>query len=110
VAHKRASSDKWSATTGTQRKHMIKYLKEMIDQLESEPVVIEFEYNGKKFKGEGTPVKESCHDGVCFSLEISLNGEHVGIINRLKSSWKMNEVKDQKFIDAIGQVIQLWYE
>jgi hypothetical protein len=110
VAHKRASSDKWSATTGTQRKHMIKYLKEMIDQLESEPVVIEFEYNGKKFKGEGTPVKESCHDGVCFSLEINLNGEHVGIINRLKSSWKMNEVKDQKFIDAIGQVIQLWYE
>jgi hypothetical protein len=54
--------------------------------------------------------RASSHDGVCFSLEINLNGEHVGIINRLKSSWKMNEVKDQKFIDAIGQVIQLWHE
>ena len=110
VAHKRASTDKWSATTATQRKHLLKYLKEMIEQLENTPVLLEFEYNGKKFKGEGTPVKESCHDGVCFSLEISLNGEHLGIINRLKSGWKMNEVKDQKFIDAIGQSILLWYE
>src|SRR5688572_10132813 len=41
IAHKRASSDKWSATTGTQRKHLIKYLKEMIDQLEKTPVAIE---------------------------------------------------------------------
>ena len=110
VAHKRAASDKWSATTGTQRKHLIKYLKEMIDQLENTPVAIEFEYEGKKYKGEGIPVKESCQDGVCFSLEVNLNGEHMGIINRGKSGWKMNEVKDQKLIDAIGQAILLWYE
>jgi hypothetical protein len=110
VAHKRASSDKWSATTGTQRKHLIKYLKEMIDQLENSPVAIEFEYDGNKYKGEAIPVKESCQDGVCFSHEVSLNGEHQGIINRAKSGWKMNEVKDQKLIDAIGQAILLWYE
>jgi hypothetical protein len=110
VAHKRASSDKWSATTPTQRKHLIKYFRELIDQLEATPVTLEFEYNGKKYKGEGVPIKESCQDGVCFALEISLNGEYTGIIHRAKSGWKMKEVKDQTFIDMIGQAILLWYE
>jgi hypothetical protein len=68
---------------------------------------IEFIYDGIKYKGEGIPVIESCHDGVGFSLEINLNGERQGIINRGKSGWKMNEIKDQKFIDAIGQAILL---
>jgi hypothetical protein len=36
VAHKRAGSDKWSVTPATQRKRMIKFLRDMIDQLESQ--------------------------------------------------------------------------
>jgi hypothetical protein len=37
IAHKRADSGKWSATPGTQRKRMIKFLREMIEQLETQP-------------------------------------------------------------------------
>jgi hypothetical protein len=110
LAHKRAGKGSWSASSATQRKHLVKFLKDMITQLEKSPVPIQFEYKGEKFKGEGVPVMETCHEGACSALEVSLNGEHVGIIQRGKTGWKMNEVKDQHFIDAIGQVIQLWYE
>jgi len=110
LAHKRADKDKWSATTPTQRKHLIKFLKDMISQLQGKPVPLEFEYNGKEFTGEGIPVKETCQDGVCTSHDITLNGEHVGIIHRMKSGWKMNEVADKKFTETIGDVIRAWYE
>jgi hypothetical protein len=110
IAHKRAGKGSWSASSDTQRKHLIKFLKDMIKQLEKTPVPIQLEYKGEKFKGQGIPVMETCENGVCSALEISLNGEHIGIITRLKSGWKMNEVKDQDFIDAIGEVIQQWYE
>ena len=36
IAHKRADTDKWSATPGTQRKRLIKFLREVIDTLEQE--------------------------------------------------------------------------
>lgn len=37
VAHKRASKDKWSATEKTQRKHVIEYLEQVIDELKRAP-------------------------------------------------------------------------
>jgi hypothetical protein len=110
LAHKRAGNEKWSATSATQRKHLIKYLKEMAAQLEKEPVPLELEYKGKKYKGEAIPIAQTCHDGVCSSLQISLNGEYVGILNRKKSGWKMDEMKDEKLIEAIGEVVLAWYE
>lgn len=110
VAHKRADKDKWSAKTPTQRSHLIKFLKEWIKQLEEEVVPLELEYNGVTYKGEGIPVPDTCEDGVCFQLEVTLNDEHLGIIRAGKSGWKMDQVKDQKFIDAIGNEIQLYYE
>jgi hypothetical protein len=36
VAHKRASADRWNVSAETQRKRMIRFLQEMIRQLESE--------------------------------------------------------------------------
>src|SRR5258706_5013914 len=36
LAHKRANNDKWSATSKTQRRHLIKFLQEFIAQLENE--------------------------------------------------------------------------
>ena len=36
VAHKRADSEKWSATPKTQRKRMVKFLQDMIEQLEQQ--------------------------------------------------------------------------
>ena len=53
LAQKRASKGKWSASGPTQRKHLIAFLKEFVAQLEKKPVPIEFEYRGRKFRGEG---------------------------------------------------------
>lgn len=39
IAHKRADSDKWSATPKAQRKRMIKFLRDVIADLEKEPTV-----------------------------------------------------------------------
>ena len=110
VAHKRADNNKWSAKTPTQRAHLIKFLKEWIKQLEEEVIPLELEYNGTVYKGEGVPVPETCEEGVCFQLDITLNDENLGIIRSGKSGWKMDNIKDQRFIDAIGQEIMLYYE
>jgi hypothetical protein len=110
IAHKRFDKEKWSAGTKTQRKNLIRFLQNMIKQLEQEPVPIEIEYKGKVFKGEGVPIMETCTEGVCFQLDINLNEQQLGIIRKMKSGWKMDLVKDQKFVDAIGEEIMLWYE
>lgn len=34
IAHKRAGSEKWSATPATQRKRMVEFLRDVIDKLE----------------------------------------------------------------------------
>jgi hypothetical protein len=110
LAHKRADKNKWSAKGPTQRNHLIKFLKEMIRELEEQVIPLEFEYKGTTFKGEGVPVPGTCHNGVCYQLDITLNDEHLGIIHSGKSGWKMEQVKDQPFIDAIGQEIMVYYE
>lgn len=38
IAHKRAASERWSATPKTQRKRMIRFLRDVIRDLEKEPV------------------------------------------------------------------------
>ncbi|MGE7777655.1 hypothetical protein ACQKLP_23255 [Chitinophaga sp. NPDC101104] len=110
LAHKRADRNKWSATAKTQRKRLVKMLQEIIAQLEKEPVPLEFEYDGKTYKGEAFPISPTCHDGVCDQLEITLNDENLGIIRCMKSGWKLDGVKDQGLIDAIGEEIFLWFE
>lgn len=110
LAHKRFDKEKWSAGTKTQRKNLISFLQSMIKQLEQEPIPIEIEYKGKIYKGEGVPIMETCMEGVCFQLDINLNEQQLGIIRKMKSGWKMDLVKDQKFVDAIGEEIMLWYE
>jgi hypothetical protein len=110
IAHKRADNDKWSAKAPTQRDHLIKFLKEWIKQLEEEVIPLQLDYNGETFKGEAVPVPGTCEEGVCFQMEVTLNDESLGIIRAGKSGWKMDMVKDQKFVDAIGNEIQLYYE
>lgn len=110
LAHKRADKGKWSASGPTQRKHLVAFLKEMIAQLESEPVPIEFEYQGKTFKGEGIPITQTCEKGFCYELDITLNNESIGIIRYGKGGWKMDLVKDQSLIDAIGEQIIKHFE
>jgi hypothetical protein len=110
LAHKRADKDKWSASAKAQRKRLVKLLQELIVQLEQEPVPLEIEYDGKVYKGEAMPISQTCHDGVCDELDITLNDENLGIIKCTKGGWKMDTVKDQKFIDTIGEEIFYWYE
>src|SRR5215204_1344183 len=110
VAHKRAAKGNWSASVPTQRKTLLKFLKEMVAQLEKEPVPIKFTYKDVEYKGEGVPVPGACINGVCYDLDINLNGRHVGMLHRLKNSWKIEGVEDEKFVNAIGEVVMLWYE
>jgi hypothetical protein len=109
LAHKRAAKDKWSATGPTQRKHLVAFLKQVIQQLEKDPVPLEFAYNGISYKGEGVPVTQTCMNGFCYELDIALNGDSLGIIRYGKSGWRMDLVKDQKLIDAIGDQILNWF-
>ncbi|HEY4195893.1 MAG TPA: hypothetical protein VGM63_10185 [Mucilaginibacter sp.] len=109
LAHKRAGKEKWSATAPTQRKHLIGYLRELADQLEKEPVHLEFEYEGKAYKGEAVPIPETCSDDVCYEAEVSLNDEELGIIRCAKSGWKMDRM-EQELVDAIGNELFLYYE
>ena len=110
LAHKRADHDTWNTTTKTQKKRLVKLLKDFIMQLEKEPVPIEIEYKDKKYIGEGIPVSQTCKEKVCYELDITLNNENMGLIHCTPSGWKMKNVKDQGLVDAIGEEITLWYE
>jgi len=109
LAHKRAEKDTWSTTAPTQRKHLVKFLKEWIEQLEKQPVPLEFDYKDKTYKGEAIPIPQTCGSGMCAELEITLNNDNMGIIKRMKNNWKMDLVEDQDLVDAIGQAVEQWY-
>jgi hypothetical protein len=106
LAHKRASKDTWSTTTKTQRKHLVEFLKQMITELEQEPIQLQFDHKGQKMKGEALPLTSSCDEGVCNEYDVHLNDDYLGVIHNSKGGWKMKYVKDQKLVDAIGQEIQ----
>jgi hypothetical protein len=109
LAFKRAGKEKWNATPKAERKRLVKLLQDYIDELEKEPVPIRFEYKKKEFSGEGIPTPRVCDDEDCTELGISLNEENLGIIHCTDKGWKMKNVKDQKFVDAIGSQIASWY-
>lgn len=103
LAHKRADKGKWNTTASTQRKHLITFLKEMITQLEKAALPINIEHKGEVYKGEAIPVIETFFDGLFHEFELTLNNEYKGIIRKMKSSWKMEMVKDQKLVNTIGE-------
>jgi len=109
LAHKRADKDKWSLKGPTQRKHLVAFLKDVVAQLEAEPVPLKFEYKGQFYEGEGVPIVDTCHEGVCYELSVTLNDEHLGIIKCRKSGWKMDGV-EQGLVDAIGNQVFLYFE
>jgi hypothetical protein len=77
----------------------------------TETVPLELEYNGRHYKGMATPLNTSCREEVCFELDVTLNGEHLGTIycgNDMK--WKIRGFTDQGLVDKIGEQILLWYE
>src|SRR3569833_1863100 len=56
LAHKRADKKKWSTTGPTQRKHLIKFLIEFIDQLEKKPIPLEFDFKNKSNNRKTIPI------------------------------------------------------
>ena len=110
IAHKRAAKGNWSASSAAQRKTLLKFMKEMVAQLEKSPVPLKFTYKDVEYTGEGIPVPGTCKDDVCYDLDINLNGRHIGILHRLKNSWKIEGVEDEKFVNTIGDIVTLWYE
>jgi len=110
LAHKRADKNKWSASAKAQRNRLIKLMKELIAQLEKDPVPLEFEYNPTTYTGEAIPISQTCHDGVCDELDITLNDQHFGVLKCTKGGWKMDGMDDKGLIDAIGEEVFLWYE
>jgi hypothetical protein len=110
LAQKKGRTGRWSASGPAQRKQLIAFLKEFVEQLEKKPVPIEFEYRGKKFKGEGIPVPHTCTKGCCYELDITLNRETLGFIRYGPDGWQMDLLQDQQLIDAIGGAIMKWFE
>ncbi|HSV11438.1 MAG TPA: hypothetical protein VLI68_11740 [Hanamia sp.] len=110
LAFKRAGNEKWNATPKTERKRLVKLLKDFIIQLEKEPVPIQFEYKQKEYSGEAIPTPQVCNEEHCTELGITINEQNLGIIHCTDKGWKMKNVKDQKFVDAIGNQIALWYQ
>jgi hypothetical protein len=109
LAHKRADKEKWSTTAKTQKKRLVKLLQELITQLEKEPIPVEFEYEGEVYKGEAVPIPQTCVTGMCYELDVTINDQAIGIIKKMTNNWKIDGAKDQKFVDAIGQQIEDWY-
>ena len=109
LAHKRYDKEKWSTSGKGQKKRLIKLMQEFIAQLEKEPVDLEFEYDGKTYKGEAVPIAQTCVDGVCSEFDVSLNDKAMGIIKRLTHNWRIDGATDQKFVDTIGKEIEEWY-
>lgn len=114
LAHKRAANNKWSSSDATQRKNLVKILRDLADELEKEPVKtvpipLSFEHKNKSYEGVAIPVISSCDDGVCHQLDITLNKKHVGIIRNTKNGWRLTGVS-QPLVNSIGEIIQDWYE
>ncbi len=85
-------------------------MKEMVAQLEKDPIPLKFTFNDVDYNGEAIPVPGTCIDGVCYDLDINLNGRHVGMLHRLKNNWKIEGLEDEKLANATGDVVMLWYE
>ena len=110
LAHKRADKDNWNTTVKTQKKRLVKLLQELIMQLQKEPIPIQFKYEGGTYKGEAMPISQTCIDGVCSELDITINDESIGIIKKMKNGWKIDRAEDKKFVDAIGEEIEDWFK
>ncbi|HYD20420.1 MAG TPA: hypothetical protein VEB40_03010 [Flavipsychrobacter sp.] len=114
LAHKRADKGKWNISDETQRRHLIKILEDLADELRREPektmpVDLNFSYRGKDYKGVGIPVISSCENGVCQQMDITLNKKHLGVVKLGKNGWRITGAS-QGLAKAIGSQIMQHYD
>jgi hypothetical protein len=105
IAHRQGGKEKWNVSAKTQRKHLIEFLSQMIEQLKQEPLPLEFEFDGHLYKGNALPIQQTAHDGIYDIYEITLNDKTLGLARRLKSGWKMELLADKKLVGFIGKAI-----
>jgi hypothetical protein len=105
LAHRRADSEKWNTTLKTQRKRLIALLQDMIKQLQKEPVPLSFKYRDTVYKGEAMPITQTCKEKKCYEYDVLLNNENIGIIHNTDKGWKMKNIEDKQFIEAIGTAL-----
>ena len=105
LSHKRADKEKWNSTTKTQRKRLVEFLTEIIDSLQKDPIVFEFDHKDATHHVEAMPIMQTCVDDKCVQFEITLDGTYVGIIQRMKNDWKMEQLKNKPLVNAIGKAL-----
>jgi hypothetical protein len=105
LSHKRASSDKWNSSAAAQKKRLIAILKDMIADLRKKSLEFKFEYKDKVYKIEAVRLSETCREGTCSEMSISMDNRHLGIIKKRKTGWKMDNAEDPKMIVALGKMI-----
>jgi hypothetical protein len=80
------------------------------EKYKSEPVPLDFTHNGNRYQGTAVPLATSCREGVCFELEVILNGRSVGTIYcGTDMRWVLKGATDQQLVEKIGEEILLWY-
>ncbi len=84
---------------------------QITEKNKTQTVPVDLEYNGIKYTGTAVPLSTSCVEGACYELDVTLNNEHLGTIYCGSNGvWTMAHIADQGLVDAIGQVILMWYE
>jgi hypothetical protein len=115
LSHKRAAKHNWSASANAQKKNLVQILKSLIAELEREPeqvapILLDFHYKDKTYKGMGIPILTACKSGACQELDITLNKKHIGIIRCINGEWKAGEIKSKGLAGEIGRQVLAWYQ
>jgi hypothetical protein len=85
--------------------------KEQRERIKTEVVPLDFDLHGKQYAGLAKPVRTNCDENVCYELDVTLNGNHLGTIYCGKElKWTLRGSADQELVDKIGEIILLWYE
>jgi hypothetical protein len=86
-------------------------VKEQRERTKTEVVPLEFDLHGTHYAGLAKPLTTSCDADVCYELDVTLNGKHLGNIYCGKElKWMLRGSADQELVDKIGEIILLWYE
>ncbi|MCW8194114.1 hypothetical protein F6455_04865 [Proteobacteria bacterium 005FR1] len=93
VAHKRASKDKWSASERTQRKHVIQYLQQVIDELQS--------LDEQDALAERDPFTVGEHERI-YGLTLRTKAELTDMARELKITGT-SKMKRQELLEAVQQ-------
>lgn len=71
---------------------------------------IDFEYNGKRFKGWVNPSEKTNENGIPASYHVVLNDVSFGYLSFNNCKWAINEPREEKLVEAAGKEIEKHYK